>query len=48
MQSEKKAIALGCFDGLHRGHMAVINAALPTGIRALLPLSCFLTNTRKE
>jgi len=28
MQSEKKAIALGCFDGLHRGHMAVINAAL--------------------
>ncbi|NLB36932.1 MAG: bifunctional riboflavin kinase/FAD synthetase [Clostridiales bacterium] len=28
MQSEKKAIALGCFDGLHRGHIAVINAAL--------------------
>ncbi len=31
------AVALGCFDGLHRGHMAVINAALLYKNKGLTP-----------
>ncbi len=40
--SEKKAVALGFFDGLHLGHMAVINAASSfaqaSGVRCVITL----------
>lgn len=33
----RTAVALGCFDGLHRGHLAVIGAAVARRAEGLLP-----------
>ena len=35
-QTENTAVALGCFDGLHLGHMAVIDRALAAAGDGLL------------
>lgn len=48
MQGKKTAIALGCFDGLHRGHMAVIAAAQKQKSRGLTPMAlCFLRHPKE-
>ncbi len=36
--TEKTAVALGCFDGLHKGHMSVIACALSQKEHGLVPL----------
>jgi FAD synthase len=32
-----RAVALGTFDGVHRGHRAVIEAVKASGLRSSLP-----------
>ena len=34
LEAAERAVAIGTFDGLHRGHRAVIEAAATTGLRS--------------
>ena len=43
-QTENTAVALGCFDGLHLGHMAVIDRALAAAGAGLI--ACVFTFTK--
>lgn len=45
---KKTAVALGTFDGLHKGHMAVINRAVVRGYSGLVPVILLFSNHPME